>query len=258
MFKHYFSKSDKTKKENDKSYLFDSLQCYLSQKDNVPTIFDINSTNLHTCVKGKQLKDILLYKITNFQENHNEFQYKTGVNIDEEKFRPEGDCMGSKATPFRGGGLYFCQLIDILRWINYGNIIGYYIRKVKLEEDEPIYIEEHKFKAHKIILEEREILKDFITKELCYMILLNNKNNGELLKYIPEHIKESITKEILEYILKNDIKNKSQIEDYINKNRYTKKNHIKKIYTKNMNRIQNYRSYMSDTFAYLYKSCKKN
>jgi hypothetical protein len=46
--------------------------------------------------KGKQL-----IKLTNIEENHNGFQFNTGLNIDTVPFNPSGDC--------KPGGIYFCE-----------------------------------------------------------------------------------------------------------------------------------------------------
>lgn len=131
-------------------------------------------------IKGKDLKDVDLYKITNFEENHNGFQFNDGLNIDHLEFNPEKEC--------KSGGIYFCQLIDVLRWINYGNIKGCYIRKVKLDDEENVYIEINKFKAKQIYLEPRVLIPDFLTKEICLNIV---KHDGNSVMYLPKNILEN-------------------------------------------------------------------
>ena len=39
-------------------------------------------------IKGRDLNNNYLYRITNEEENHNGFQYKTGLNTDHIEFSP--------------------------------------------------------------------------------------------------------------------------------------------------------------------------
>ncbi|MDD4083272.1 MAG: ankyrin repeat domain-containing protein [Sphaerochaetaceae bacterium] len=96
------------------------------------------------------------YKILNEEDCHNNFQYKTGLNIDPIKFNPSGDCTS--------GGIYFSRE-DILYFLNYGQ----YIRKITLPEDAQIYEnpgEPKKWKADKVILSEREEINLEVIKRL--------------------------------------------------------------------------------------------
>ena len=86
------------------------------------------------------------YKFTNKEEVHNGFKYKTGLNVDTQPFNPSGDC--------KPGGLYFARE-DIFAFVKYDG----WLREVTLPENEPVYEntrEPKKFKAHRIILGERE------------------------------------------------------------------------------------------------------
>ena len=85
------------------------------------------------------------YKILNEKENHNGYQYKTGLNIDSKPFQPSGDC--------ESGGIYYARE-DILAFLNY----GCYLRKVTIPADAKVYENPgspKKWKADRIILEER-------------------------------------------------------------------------------------------------------
>lgn len=95
------------------------------------------------------------YKILNEQENHNGFQFKTGLNVDTNKFNPSWDC--------QPGGIYFSRE-DILAFICWGP----WLRKVTIPKDAQVYKNPgspKKWKADKIILSEREkIGKDTIIR----------------------------------------------------------------------------------------------
>ena len=86
------------------------------------------------------------YKILNEKENHRDFQYKTGLNVDTVPFNPSGKC--------QPGGLYFSEVKDIFVYLDYGP----YIREVVLPNDAKVYKEPcgTKLKADRIILKERE------------------------------------------------------------------------------------------------------
>ena len=105
--------------------------------DEFNTLFPILSTNL--------------IKLTNDEENHNGFQFVTGINEDTVEFNPEGEC--------KKGGIYFTDIDDFIYWIGYRYRLKY-CRKLKLLPDSKVYIETFGFKADKIILDERVEIKD--------------------------------------------------------------------------------------------------
>lgn len=96
------------------------------------------------------------YKITNREEIHLGMRYKIGLNVDILPFNPSGDC--------QNGGIYFSRE-DILAFINK----GYWIREVRLPEDEPIYENPgfpKKWKAHRVILGKRRKITAKVIKKL--------------------------------------------------------------------------------------------
>jgi len=96
------------------------------------------------------------YKILNKKECHKKFQYKTGLNIDSQEFKPFGDC--------EPGGIYFSKE-DILYFLDYGP----WIRKVTIPKDARVYKNPgspKKWKADKIILSEREKITAEVIKRL--------------------------------------------------------------------------------------------
>jgi ankyrin repeat protein len=66
------------------------------------------------------------FKIFNRNDNHNNFQFQNGLNIDSHDFNPNPNL---ECVP---GGLYFSNENNILGFINYGN----FIREVELPADE--------------------------------------------------------------------------------------------------------------------------
>jgi len=70
------------------------------------------------------------YKITNKDEVHHEFSFKTGINIDTVPFNPSGDC--------KTGGIYFARE-DILGFLWRADDGKGWVRKVTLLPDSKIY-----------------------------------------------------------------------------------------------------------------------
>ena len=52
----------------------------------------------------------IFVKLTNREENHRGYQFKTGLNIDKLPFNPKGEC--------QSGGIYFCLLEDLSLWLH--------------------------------------------------------------------------------------------------------------------------------------------
>ena len=129
--------------------------------------------SLHAVISGKEFNELYpdktFIKLTNKDEIHNGFQFKTGLNIDTIQFNPTGECST--------GGLYFCDENDVGRWIEYGNKKMTYYRVVKVLDDANIYIEEYKFKTDKFILGEKQSIFDnlnyckLITDYMMFIIL---------------------------------------------------------------------------------------
>jgi hypothetical protein len=78
---------------------------------------------------------------------HHGFQYKEGLNEDTKPFKPETEC---------GYGLYFADLDNIAKFLDFGSLIA----KVTIPEDAQ-YAQEltDKWKANKIILSDIKQLK---------------------------------------------------------------------------------------------------
>lgn len=63
-------------------------------------------------VDPKTLSHVTLFKITNEKENHNGYQYKTGLNVLNTRFSKYKSCVP--------GGLYFASAKNILYYLSYG------------------------------------------------------------------------------------------------------------------------------------------
>jgi hypothetical protein len=116
---------------------------------------------LYTVISPKEFREAFpnqkCYKLTNELENHNGFQYKTGLNIDINEFNPSGEC--------NKGGLYFFRADQLVYYKSFTTYIKW-IREVTFPEDAKIYVEFNGFKADKFILGEREEFSE--TKYITY------------------------------------------------------------------------------------------
>lgn len=119
-----------------------------------------------------------LYKLTNEEEVHLGFEYKTGLNEDIHQFDPNG----SK------GGLHCCLFESICEWIEYMDMRMHYYRKVTVPDDAIVVIYNDKFKVSKMILSDRKhIWSDY---KICKMILMEH---GSYLEHVdPQIIDEKL------------------------------------------------------------------
>lgn len=96
-------------------------------------------------------------KLTNGDENHNGFQYTTGLNVDMHPM-DENECVP--------GGLYFTQISKKRKWAHYGGQCMCFIRRVEVPDDARVYAYDNKFKADKIILGERQVFRCYCPETL--------------------------------------------------------------------------------------------
>lgn len=107
------------------------------------------SNSCITTIMGRiKLRSSTYYKITNQNEIHHGFKYKTGINTLTEPFSPktEGECVP--------GGLYFSNKRRLHNWYNY----GVYIRKVRIPTDTQMVKLDEKYRADKIYINRRHRL----------------------------------------------------------------------------------------------------
>lgn len=102
---------------------------------------------------GKEFNKIYFgknfYKLTKKSENHFGFKFVDGINIDTYNFIP--------AICKIPSGLHFTDIKNLPFWTDYKT----YIRKVTIPDDAIVYVGYNMFKADKIFLHERILLKDF-------------------------------------------------------------------------------------------------
>lgn len=134
------------------------------------------SKSVTSKVLGKDLRDLKLYKITNFEERHEKMRYRNGLNV---------DCLEVDEKSLTG--LYFFELKDIL---NYVYMDGYWIREVFLDYEEPVYCMEKKYRAKRINLGPRMRLDNFLIEDLD---LLNEIVEGLEDRYRPVGITRFIS-----------------------------------------------------------------
>jgi hypothetical protein len=82
------------------------------------------------------------FKLTNKNENHNNFEYKNGINEDQNFDTIEK-------------GLHFCEKNKIYLWIWYNGNIMYNIREVKILDDSIVFVEDDCFRTNKFFLEDK-------------------------------------------------------------------------------------------------------
>lgn len=130
-------------------------------------------------IPGEQLNQILdgmpLLKFMHDDDIHYGMQYKTGDNLDILSFNTsEGEC-----SP---GGLYVTTLKDSA---DYYDAYGDYARRVRINPNALVYIENKKIKCDEIFLEER-ILKDDLLEILFteYIQKLISESNESVEEFI--------------------------------------------------------------------------
>lgn len=96
---------------------------------------------------NKKYKDVEFYRLTNKNENHNGFQYKTGLNIDVNQI--------DFTHTTNVGGLYFTKKEHMKIWIEYDLQKMVYYRKVTIPDDAIVCETTYEFKTNKFILGEK-------------------------------------------------------------------------------------------------------
>jgi hypothetical protein len=124
---------------------------------------------------GREVTDILdgmpLLKFMNDNDTHFGMTYKTGINVDVVQFNPNGKCCD--------GGIYLATLDG---FVGYYNRYGSYARRAYLEDDAKVYVEHHKIKCDKVILEERKLKDDLLAELYCQYV-----SSGKIM-YVPQNI----------------------------------------------------------------------
>jgi hypothetical protein len=126
----------------------------------------------------EKYKNEIFVKLTNETENHNGFQFHTGLNIDTNKF---------DSVKSYGLGLFFCEISKLSVWLSYiSNNSMYYIRYVTLPDDSQVFdcVGSDSFKADKFILSERKLISELDEWNDDDYCLKSFKQNKCTLQYI--------------------------------------------------------------------------
>ena len=129
-------------------------------------------------------------KLTNEKENHHNYQFQTGSNVDSITFNPQGNC--------QPGGIYFCEISKLSLWLHYNPEIGpmVFVRWVTIPNDAQIYIESDKFKADKIILGDRQQIADLQEWADPVYCSAAVRLNSHALQYVKEQTPELCLKAV--------------------------------------------------------------
>jgi hypothetical protein len=116
-------------------------------------------TNTYSILSGKDFNKKFgnkrLIKFTNFENDKFDFSYQEGLNEDIVEFDPYKLCVG--------GGLHFCEYDQLSKWIavhHEGYSENYYYWDVEVPDDAVVVKADTKFKSNKIILKNRQIIKE--------------------------------------------------------------------------------------------------
>ena len=122
-------------------------------------------------IKGKDLKNIKLYKVLRNDFTHYNFKYRLGKNVDILPFNPRGHCSE--------GGLYFSDIYYIYKFFNLGDLIV----DVSIDGNEYIYVDKYKYKAHSISIFNPRKLDDIINQLYKNDINIAIQISGYTLQY---------------------------------------------------------------------------
>ncbi len=124
--------------------------------------------------------------LCNFPFLSGKYKFKCGLNIDTQKFNPNGTCTE--------GGLYFTKEDNILQWseytINRKSYKMYYIWDVRIPNNARVYTDGNKFKANRMLIEEWD---EWDNPKFCFDMLKkikrdNKRYSRSLMRYISTHM----------------------------------------------------------------------
>jgi hypothetical protein len=128
----------------------------------------VNAKRSTQVICHKNGRPKVFYKITNHLENHNEFQYKEGLNILKQKFDPKVEC--------GKGGLYITDIKNLHEFIHFGSNV----REIHIPKDAKIKSFSNKHKVDKLIFLKKYSFFEFIKKNRLH----KNFNNKAFIDYI--------------------------------------------------------------------------
>ena len=158
---------------------------------------------------NKKYPDGKFFKLTNEKENHNGFQFKTGLNVDTQTLNSEITC---------GNGIYFCYFYSVRKWFKYGGTEMVYIRKVTIPENANVveYTVDKKLKSDRLILGKPRLIIDipslrvkilqklpnqirFLSNQTDEICLEAVKNSGIALEFVTKQTDEICLEAVKNY-----------------------------------------------------------
>ena len=142
-------------------------------------MLELNVNNM-SVLSGKEFNEKYMgkkfVKLTNKEENHNGYEFKSGLNVDTEQFYPYGEC--------HRGGIYFCEWGKLPMWLVYGDNRMVYVRLVSIPDDAQVYEEEDKWKADRLVLGEREEIGKLTVWDDVEYCMAAVRQNSHALEYV--------------------------------------------------------------------------
>jgi hypothetical protein len=151
----------------------------------------------------------IFIKLTNETEIHNNFQFQNGLNIDTVKFACNDD----------DGGIYFCEISYIGKWIWYSGKQMVYVRFVTIPDDAQVYVMNDKIKTDKMILSKKCTINDLDYWRDKNFVIHAVNYNGHCLRYIKNKLNRFSFDEI-EQICLNAVKQNGYAIRYVVKQTY--------------------------------------
>jgi hypothetical protein len=159
----------------------------------------VNAKRSTQVICHKNGRPKVFYKITNHVENHNEFQYKEGLNILQQEYNSTQEC--------GPGGLYVTNKEDLHEFAGF----GHNIREIHIPKDAKITKFSQKYKVDKLIFLKKYSFSEFIKKHK-----LNRKDSCKL---------------YMNYLLLNNSDYDHTKIDIISQNKYFLETYIVSIYS---------------------------
>lgn len=163
-------------------------------------------------ISGRQLKQILkgmpLLKFMNDNDQHYGMKYQTGFNEDYMIFENENNC--SK------GGIYVTTLD---KYNIYVDSYGDCARRVEIEDDAMIYVENNKLKCNKVILGPRKFKYELI--EELFDEYMENKSDEFKIKLLTKVPQFCQFIELTESMIIDAMENNIEIFSHLNNNMMT-------------------------------------
>ena len=148
-----------------------SVKTMVSCEYDIKAMRDLDSQTMLGCEFKKKFPNYKAMKVIG--DNHCGFQYKIGINANDEPFNPSGTC--------QGGGLYFTDETNISR---YCGAYGQKIAVINLSDNELVYIDGNKCKVNSFEITDILEIRDWMQKLTTYDELSSIRENPYLIQYI--------------------------------------------------------------------------